>query len=239
MTPVPGTDDPTLASRYLAGQLSTAECEDYEARFLRDPEIVAELEATARFKVGLQRLRQTGELGALVRQRVWAAPPVALALAATIAAAVIGISVWYPRPSHAPRLIITSSVSALHDPSGKGLAILVTQSMFRTRAAAYDAVIALPPQRGAVELRVQPTDLAPSARYRATLARLRADDSLEPGATLAPLSPGTADGFISVYADSSQLAPGRYRLVLSREDLNPPGSGEAFTIKVTAGPAPR
>src|SRR5256885_228405 len=59
-------DDPTRASRYLAGQLSEAECADYEAHFAADPEALAELEATARLKIGLQRLRRTGEISELL-----------------------------------------------------------------------------------------------------------------------------------------------------------------------------
>jgi len=55
-------DDPTRASRYLADQLSDAECAEYEARFTEDPDAVAELEATARLKIGLERLRRNGEL---------------------------------------------------------------------------------------------------------------------------------------------------------------------------------
>jgi hypothetical protein len=58
--------DPTQASRYLADQLTEAECAEYEARFIKDPEAIAELEATARFKIGLQRLRRSGELSALL-----------------------------------------------------------------------------------------------------------------------------------------------------------------------------
>src|SRR5262249_37968305 len=62
----PLIDDPTRASRYLADQLSEAECAEYEARITEDPDTVAELEATARLKIGLQRLRRSGELSALI-----------------------------------------------------------------------------------------------------------------------------------------------------------------------------
>ena len=234
--PFPGTEDPTLPSRYLAGQLSATESEAYEARFLLDPDIVDEVEATARFKVGLQRLRHSGELNELMRQRAWTAPPLALALAAALAVVAIGVNLWYPRTPAAHGQILSASLSALHDTSGRGLAVLVTQSMVRTRASAYDAVIELPLRRGAVELRVQPTELEPAAHYEARLARLRDDDSTEPVATLTHLNASTEDGFVSVYADSSLLDPGRYRLTLSREDLKPPSGADAFTIKVTAAP---
>ena len=105
-------DDPTRASRYLADQLTDAECAEYEARFVEDPDAVAELEATARLKIGLQRLRSNGELSELIAgtaapqpNRTWM-----LAMAAGIAAVVIGVSLWFPRtgpivgsPSSPPR----------------------------------------------------------------------------------------------------------------------------------------
>ena len=49
-------DDPTMASRYLADQLSDSEREAFEASLLRNPDVARELEATARMKVGLGRL---------------------------------------------------------------------------------------------------------------------------------------------------------------------------------------
>src|SRR5262245_12976046 len=92
-------DDPTRASRYLAGQLSDAESMAYEARFAEDPDALAELEATARLKIGLQRLRRNGELSELLTSasstspnRTWM-----LAMAAGVVAAVIGLSLWFPR----------------------------------------------------------------------------------------------------------------------------------------------
>mgnify|MGYP003577986533 CR=1 FL=1 len=55
-------DDPGLASRYLAGQLSPAELQAYEQHLLENPDAVRELEATARMKVGLASLRDSGKL---------------------------------------------------------------------------------------------------------------------------------------------------------------------------------
>ena len=60
-------DDPTIASRYLAGQLTDAERAAYEAELEKDSKALRELEATARLKVGLERLRETGQLDDMLR----------------------------------------------------------------------------------------------------------------------------------------------------------------------------
>ena len=229
-------DDPTRAGRYLAGQLSEAESAAYEARFAADPEVLAELEATARLKIGLGRLRRDGELPELLAStapspnRTWM-----LAMAAGVAAAVIGISLWFPRtgPLAAPTLASTASV--FKDHSGHSLSVLATTPLFRTRAQKYDAVIELPPERGAIRLRVLPSSAAEAARYQASLSRIKDDNSAEHGVTITGLQPSTDDGFVDVYADSSLLTPGRYRLILTRESG---GAGTAesdtFVIKVNS-----
>src|SRR5689334_15311794 len=98
-------DDPTKASRYLADQLSEAECAEYEARFTHDPDAIAELEATARLKIGLQRLRRSGELSELIAAGSPAGPTRTwmLAMAASVVAVVIGVSLWFPRSHVASR----------------------------------------------------------------------------------------------------------------------------------------
>jgi hypothetical protein len=230
-------DDPTQASRYLADQLSEAECAEYEARFIRDPETIAELEATARLKIGLQRLRRSGELSELIAggpaitpTRNWF-----LAMAATVIAVVIGASLWFPRSHVSSRPILASASAAFTDRSGHALSVLSTTPLFRTRAERYDAVIDLPATRGAIRLRVLPSTPADTARYQAALTRLKDDDSSEPPIAVGDLQPSAEDGFVDVYADSSLLSPGRYRLTLTREaDASASGESDAFVIKVNA-----
>ena len=231
-------DDPTRASRYLADQLTDAECAEYEARYVADPEAVAELEATARLKIGLQRLRQNGELseliagtGAVSPNRTWV-----LAMAASLAVVVIGVSLWFPRSGSTTSPILASAATAFKDRSGHSLSVLATTPLFRTRAERYDAIIELPASRGAIKLRVLPSSApAESARYQASLARIRDDDSSERIVAIDNLKPGKEDGFVDLYADSSLLAPGRYRLILTREAAGAAGGdSDTFVIKVTA-----
>ena len=228
-------DDPTRASRYLADQLTDAECAEYEARFVEDPDAVAELEATARLKIGLQRLRRNGELSELIAgtavphpTRTWM-----LAMAASIVAVVIGVSLWFPRTGPLSAPVLASAASAFKDRSGHSLSVLATTPLFRTRAEKYDAVIELPPARGAIKLRVLPSTPAQAARYQASLSLIKDDDSSERIVAIENLQPSTEDGFVDLYADSSLLSPGRYRLVLTRETAGSNGSdSDSFIIKV-------
>lgn len=228
-------DDPTRASRYLAGQLSDTESAAYEAYFAEDPDALAELEATARLKIGLQRLRRTGELPELLASpsvpganRTWM-----FAMAAGIAAAVIGISVWFPRTGPITAPVLASTASVFKDHNGHGLSVMATAPLFRTRAEKYDAVIELPATRGAIRLRVLPASTGDKGRYQASLSRIKDDNTTEHGVTLTDLQPSSDDGFVDIYADSSLLAPGRYQLVLTRE-TGGAGSGDSdtFVIKV-------
>lgn len=237
-------DDPTRASRYLADQLTDEECAQYEAQFLQDPDAVKELEATARLKIGLQRLRRNGELSELIAGtgaahpgRTWM-----LALAASVCAIIIGVSLWYPRTgsngSGAPLLAATAS--AFKDRSGHGLSVLATAPLFRTRAERFDAVIELPRTRGAIKLRVLPSAPVDSALYQASLARIRDDDSTERVVQINGLHASKDDGFVDVYADSSLLEPGRYRLILTRESAgaagDSAGENDTFVIKINGHP---
>jgi hypothetical protein len=228
-------DDPTRAGRYLAGQLSDAESAAYEAHFATDPEALAELEATARLKIGLQRLRSSGELSELVSgaatgsaNRTWM-----LAMAAGIAAAVIGVSLWFPRSGPLTAPVLAPAASVFKDHDGHGLSVMATAPMFRTRAEKYDAVIELPATRGAIRLRVLPSNPANTARYQASLSRIADDNSTQRGVTLSDLQPSPDDGFVDIYADSSRLTPGRYQLILTRETGGAGnGDGDTFVIQV-------
>ena len=230
-------DDPTRASRYLAGQLSEAECAAYEDHFATDPDALAELEATARLKIGLQRLRRTGELSELIASsgshspnRTWM-----LAMAAGVAAAVIGISIWFPRTGNVTSPLLGSTAGVFKDHSGHGLSVMATAPMFRTRAEKYDAVVDLPATRGAIRLRVLPSSPSDTARYQASLSRIKDDNTAERGVTLSDLQPSTDDGFVDVYADSSLLTPGRYQLILTRETGGAGnGDSDTFVIQVNS-----
>lgn len=208
-------DDATLANRYLADQLSDVDREAFEAQLMRDPEIVRELEATARLKVGLHRLRATGELSQLVRPNRRFTQPVMLAMAASLAVAVVGLAV-FRWSVVAEQSILAASVAALTDSSGNALSVGATHALLRTRADTYDAVIELPSSPQAIELRVFPETAARPDGYRMTLSRIGDDDAARPLATLSDLK-SAADGFVTAFVDSSVLEAGRYEVTIVAE----------------------
>src|SRR5262249_105581 len=133
-----------------------------------------------------------------------------LAMAAGIAAAAIGVSLWFPRTGAISAPVLASTAGVFKDTRGHSLSVLATAPLFRTRAEKYDAVIELPTTRGAIKLRVLPSIPAATAHYQAALARIKDDDTAERGVTIANLQPSADDGFVDVYADSGLLTPGRY-----------------------------
>ena len=224
--------DPTLANRYLAGQLSDAERAAFEAELEASGATLQELEATARLKVGLERLRETGELEHLLRPTS-TTRQIIVGLAASVAVAVIAASFllgYFRQPASAPLLAATAA--SFMDMQGSALSIGATVAVFRKRTGDYDAVIRLPPTRNAIEIRVLPQIGAPAERYRVSMARMRPDDTLEPSQSVADLRPGD-DGFVSVFADSARLEPGHYRLAVSVQSETQNATGaESFLINI-------
>ena len=160
-------NDPTVVNRYLADQLTDAERSAFEARLALDPDVLRELEATARLKAGLQKLRDTGQLDALVAEQR-SRTPLFFSAAAAVAVLVLGISLLrWNADGGAPML--AASISKLVDQSGSPLPIASTYAVFRKRADAYDAEIELPASRQAIELRVLAVD---SGRPKRQLSRV-------------------------------------------------------------------
>jgi hypothetical protein len=201
-------DDPTIASRYLADQLSDSERQSFEVRLIEDPAVLRELEATARMKMGLRELRREGHLDNLVENRnkgsLWA-----FGIAAAVAVLAIGLGVW--RPDAPKSAMIAASVTALVDDSGHPLRVAGSYAVLRKRADAYDATIALPAERRAIELRILPGAVAPGNSYQITLAQIDGRIPARVIGAVEMLQPA-ANGEITVYVDSSVLMPGEYEL---------------------------
>jgi hypothetical protein len=213
-------DDPTVANRYLADQLSDAERDAFEAALLQNPEITQELEATARLKVGMERLRERGELDKLVHARPFFERPGFLAAAASIGVLAIGLMFVRWQSVSAPS-VLASSAAEFIDVSGRKLAVGLTPPMLRTRSATYDAEIELPVERQALNLRLLPAGLEGAEKFSVSLARLKDDGSTEAVAAVKDLRPAQ-DGYISVFADSASLRPGRYQLIVTGEGSEAP-----------------
>ena len=115
-------DDAGIAQRYLAGQLSPEEQEAYEQYFIHNPDAVRELEATARMKVGLASLRDSGQLDSLLQAAPTTSRRAALmAIAASVAVIAIGVGLW--RDVRVPEgAVLVASATRLVDASGQALA---------------------------------------------------------------------------------------------------------------------
>ena len=162
-------DDPGLASRYLAGQLSTSELQAYEQHLLDNPDAVAELEATARMKVGLANLRDAGQL-----------EPAARADAASILDAGAGARRFrgprfhccrtLARPRQAARCNTGRCGERAGRRSGRPLASGPSYALLRTRSSAYDALIELPIRRATRDRAARASRNASAALRRCSLS---------------------------------------------------------------------
>jgi len=222
-------EDPGLASRYLAGQLAPAELQAYEQHLLENPDAVKELEATARMKVGLASLRDSGQLEGLLRTPTrlrWQWPT----LAAAAALIVIAVGLW--RGGDVPRATtLAATATELMDRSGQRLVAGSSYALLRTRSSAYDAVMELPPQPRAIELRVRPE--TPASAYGVALSRIQPDASVTQIGNVRGLKT-ESDGFVRLYVDSSRLEAGPYLLVITPVEDRTAASTTAFRIRVVA-----
>jgi hypothetical protein len=201
--------DPTLANRFLAHQLTEEERERLEVELLLDPEIVEELEATARFKAGLQKLRETGELDVLL------APPPRSNHFRLLAAAVlvVGIGVFLLRPTAAPSGVLTASLEQLVDSGGRVLSSSRTYSVLRQRTTVNRTEIELPAAREAIKLRILPRpDLMPP--YLVSLVEIRAQGEPVKVGSIA-VARADEEGRVTVFADSGRLSSGSYVLIVT------------------------
>jgi len=224
-------DDPAIASRYLADQLTAEEREEFEAQLLRNPEVAEELEATARLKVGLGKLRDSGELPKLLGAKPLFQRPSFLAAAAIVPLAAIGLMFARTALMTEPSMLAASPGSFV-DQSGGQLRPGETHALERLRGGNYDLQFALPETRQAIELRVRPAATGGAdTRYNVALSVIQDGGATAPVATLKKLSPAP-DQYISVFADSALLKPGRYQLVVTLDGSKSPDSEEIFLIRV-------
>jgi hypothetical protein len=224
-------DDAGLANRYLAGQLSGSELETYERYLIENPDAVKELEATARLKVGLANLRDSGQLEALLRApapalRSWTT---VFALAASIAVIAIAVGLWRSGGLPDERSMLAATATQLLDSTGRPLDPGSSYALLRTRTSTYDAVIALPAEPRAIELRVRPE--VPASFYSVALSLIRADGSIPQIGTVTNLKP-ESDGFIRLFVDSSRLEPGLYLVVITPAGDDTTVATTSFRLKV-------
>lgn len=223
-------DEQELANRYLAGRLTDAECEAFENRLVQEPELIRDLEAVARFKVGLQVLEERGELENAIRGSRWT--PAWFAVAAAAALVVVGVLlVPYMITVRQPSLL-ASIPASLTDRQGNVLPSAGSFTLLRKRVTTADAVIDLPPPGRAIEVRVLPESPPPQDGYTVSVWRQPQNGSAEKlGST--PHVTAAADGFLTVFIDTTRLTQGEYLLVISAPGGDDrPAGGDVFRIQL-------
>jgi hypothetical protein len=203
--------EPVIAS-YLAGRLPESESDAFEQYVSDHPEICREIEQTLRFKEGLARLRERGELNALLRTaapRRW----IPYAAAASVALATLAGVLWLQLRGPATEMLFLSpnEVAARHH---EPAAILGSYVLARTRGSAGVAEVRLPARAGAIELRIVPSGVSPETRYSVSFNRLNGSAA---GSRLGLVDAGPAapDGYVTIYVDGSQLTRGDYEVTLT------------------------
>ena len=148
-------DDHHIVARYLADQLSDAERQAFEACLLEHPEIVRDLEAAARMKVGLRQLRERGELETLLVATPASRSQRLFAAAAAIAIVGVVLATFMLRPPAAAPFLVASSTT-LVDKRGKALPVVRGHSLSGPRTLTVDAEVEVPEKPAAIALRLLP-----------------------------------------------------------------------------------
>jgi hypothetical protein len=151
------------------------------------------------------------------------------------AALAIGAFLLVNRPRDT-QSVMAANVEALQRTGGQAPAIAGEVAILRTLGSSVDAVILLPAAGEALELRVLPEFAARPERYRVSLFRMSADDSLQRVAELSGLVPAF-DNFVTVFVDGGRLQPGQYRLAIAGDpDTDARDKESAFILKMRREP---
>lgn len=222
-------DDHHIIARYLADQLGDEDRAAFEEYYLEHPDIVQELEAAARFKVGIMQLQERGELAELLGPTPWYrrsryAAAAALILIGSIAAGML------LHDRREKRVVMAAHVGTLYE-GGVPLPVLATDPILRRRSTFVDGTIRLPDTNMALELKVLPNTPTPGAEYAASLTTTAADGATE---SIGKIGRVTADasGYVTLYVNSSALRGGEYILKLDGKETDAPADANSFRIAV-------
>lgn len=222
-------------ARYLAGKLSDSDTARFEAYWAEHPELIRDLEASARLKDGLGELRARDELHGVVRDRWWERRLSMLAVAATVSAFAAGFVAWQVA-DRVGSVRVAPSLASLSADASAPLAKGATYSLLRLRSSApSDALLEVPAEPRAIELRVLPEGAAEDGRYRVRL--IAVDDAGNAGPESVVDAVGAdPDGFVTIYVDSRDLRAGQYRLQVAPAGAANDATTSEFRLSVR-GPA--
>lgn len=220
-------DDFHIAARYLADQLSDSEREAFEAYYVEHPEMMRELEAAARLKVGLIKMHEAGELEPLLTRAPRFPRTFQFAAAAAVVVAAVGISIFLMRGPSSPAML-AASPAAFVDSRGNPLSVAGMHTLMRARGSGYDAEISLAAAPATTELRLRTDFEAAPSGYRVTLSSVGDDGKSTALAEVSGLA-ATDDGYVHVFLNGVHSA-GTYRLVLSGGEG--PETASTFLIRI-------
>lgn len=206
-------EDEQLVARYLASQLDETTAAAFEQHYLQNPDVVKDIERTLRLREGLAILQERGELAQLVQGRPrWHIPA---SLAAGLVMMLVGVWIWVSHSAISP---VTSTLAALRTSDSRPLSVISTHVLARVRGGNSATQIALPRERGAIELRMVPSALGEGTRFTVELRRLPASQSdSETSLGKTAVVQGPDEAVVTAYLDSARLTPGRYAVELIPE----------------------
>jgi hypothetical protein len=208
-----------VIERYLAGQLSDAEADAFEARLESQPELARDVEQIARMKTGFAVLARRGELAKLLSRPV--APPHRrapwMAAAAAVIVGAIGFVMFRHADSPAPATLLATSLEALSRHSDSPIPLRASVSLARARGIGADAELSAAP--GAAELELATGGTA-GAHFSIELLAIDSAGA-RPIAKL-PDAMTDASGAVHLFVSLHAVKPGPYLLRLTPADGGAP-----------------
>ncbi len=197
-------DRSRMVDRYLAHELSAEEVAAFEEFLLEHPETQAEIDAARRMKLGLARLREKGELQALVAGGSrWSGARLALA-----ASVVLAVAVGTLYLARTPTMLAVSLDAFAAKQSSRPAAEV---TFVRTRDAARQ-VIQTPAEGQLLALSIHTDMHGPETTFEVRIAR---EGEEEPKELLAELEDLRSDSeTLSVYFDARAAGAGDYRITV-------------------------
>jgi hypothetical protein len=212
------------AERYAAGKMAESEEQAFEVRMLEDPRLAAEVQAIQGLRQGFRVLDDKGELAAWASRR----PTSRYAIAALLAIMIIGAGVFMliRRSDESALPVMASSFSGL---GMKGSDLVASGSILLAHARGQEAPVDVPlgGTSRVIALKVLPAVAGDSSGYRVRLERIAGDSAASVGAEFDAAA--DQSGFITLYVNTSRLAPGTYRLSLAQG-----ASSEEFLLRFAA-----
>jgi hypothetical protein len=223
-------DDQHVVARYLADQLSDADREAFETYCAQNPEMYRELEAAARFKVGLLRLQETGRISPMLVEKEEPSVGFSFRKVAALGGVILGAAVFSGAFVATQGPMMASTLAEVSGSFRGELPIVAQVEFMRMRESSeVDQRITSPAARGAIEIRVLPDeegatsylatlsiDVAGGSRVVATETGLKADEQQ----------------YVTMYVRSEELRPGMYSLMVVPEERQELSNASAFRFEI-------